>query len=251
MAAHATVPVINALTKQSHPCQVLADLMTFEEKRGSIRGRKIAWSGDYNNVLSSWIDASARFDFRLEIACPPELQPGKQRLEAARKAGANIAIGVDPVAAAQRRGGGHLRLLGVDGRRGRGPAPQSARALSGQRQAHEPRRGGRHLHALPARPSRRGGDGRSDRRPAIGRVRRSGKPPARAERRARLVSWSRRHDCARARRLGRGRRRHRAAVRRRILEHARPSCAPWAGDRSASQAPRLSRSRCRSWWRRR
>jgi ornithine carbamoyltransferase len=101
MAAHATVPVINGLTKQSHPCQVLADLMTFEEKRGPIRGRKIAWSGDYNNVLSSWIDASARFDFRLEIACPPELQPSKQRLEAARKAGANIAIGVDPVVAAQ------------------------------------------------------------------------------------------------------------------------------------------------------
>src|SRR3984885_6804625 len=100
MAENATVPVINALTKQSQPCQVLADVMTFEEKRGSIRGRKIAWSGDYNNVLSSWIDASARFEFRLEIACPPELQPGKQRLEAARKAGANIAIGVDPVAAA-------------------------------------------------------------------------------------------------------------------------------------------------------
>jgi ornithine carbamoyltransferase len=100
MAANATIPVINALTKQSHPCQVLADVMTFEEKRGSIRGRKVAWSGDYNNVLSSWIDASARFDFRLEIACPPELQPSKQRLESARKAGANIAIGVDPVAAA-------------------------------------------------------------------------------------------------------------------------------------------------------
>jgi ornithine carbamoyltransferase len=100
MAANATIPVINALTKQSHPCQVLADVMTFEEKRGPIRGRKVAWSGDYNNVLSSWIDASARFEFRLEIACPPELQPGKQRLEAARKAGANIAIGVDPVVAA-------------------------------------------------------------------------------------------------------------------------------------------------------
>jgi ornithine carbamoyltransferase len=101
MAEHATIPVINGLTKQSHPCQVLADLMTFEEKRGPIRGRKIAWSGDYNNVLSSWIDASARFDFRLEIACPPELQPAKSRLEAARKAGANIAIGVDAAAAAR------------------------------------------------------------------------------------------------------------------------------------------------------
>ena len=101
MAAHATVPVINGLTKQSHPCQVLADLMTFEEKRGSIRGRKIAWSGDYNNVLSSWIDASARFGFRLEIACPPELQPPKRRLDAARKAGADIKIGADPAEAAR------------------------------------------------------------------------------------------------------------------------------------------------------
>src|SRR5271169_918692 len=101
MAAHATVPVINGLTKQSHPCQVLADLMTFEEKRGPIRGRKIAWSGDYNNVLSSWIDASARFGFRLEIACPRELQPAKSRLDAARSAGADIAIGDDPAAAAR------------------------------------------------------------------------------------------------------------------------------------------------------
>src|SRR5579863_5065219 len=101
MAVNATIPVINGLTKQSHPCQVLADLMTFEEKRGPIRGRKIAWSGDYNNVLSSWIDASARFGFRLEIACPRELQPAKPRLEAARAAGANIAIGDDPVEAAK------------------------------------------------------------------------------------------------------------------------------------------------------
>ncbi len=101
MADNATVPVIYGLTKQSHPCQVLADLMTFEEKRGPIRGRKIAWSGDYNNVLSSWIDASARFDFRLEIACPRELQPPKQRLDLARAAGANIAIGDDPAAAAR------------------------------------------------------------------------------------------------------------------------------------------------------
>ena len=101
MADNATVPVINGLTKQSHPCQVLADLMTFEERRGPIRGRKIAWSGDYNNVLSSWIDASARFGFRLEIACPRELQPAKLRLEAARAAGADIAIGDDPAAAAR------------------------------------------------------------------------------------------------------------------------------------------------------
>ncbi len=84
------MPVINGLTKQSHPCQVMADILTFEERKGPIRGRKIAWSGDYNNVLSSWIDASARFDFTLDIACPRELQPSAERIAAARAAGARI-----------------------------------------------------------------------------------------------------------------------------------------------------------------
>ncbi len=96
MAARATVPVINGLTKQSHPCQVMADILTFEEKKGPIRGRKIAWSGDYNNVLSSWIDASARFDFTLDIACPRELQPSKQRLASALASGAKIIVREDP-----------------------------------------------------------------------------------------------------------------------------------------------------------
>ncbi len=96
LAANATVPVINGLTKQSHPCQVLADLLTFEEKRGPIRGHKIAWSGDWNNVLSSWVDASARFGFTLDIACPRELQPTKQRLASALAVGANIILREDP-----------------------------------------------------------------------------------------------------------------------------------------------------------
>jgi len=101
MASSATVPVINGLTKQSHPCQVMADILTFEEKRGPIRKRKIAWSGDYNNVLSSWIDASARFDFHLEIACPRELHPPKHRLDAARAAGADFVLRENPAAAAE------------------------------------------------------------------------------------------------------------------------------------------------------
>src|SRR5574337_125899 len=101
MAAHAAVPVINGLTKQSHPCQVLADILTFEEKRGPIRGRKIAWSGDYNNVLSSWIDASARFGFALDIACPRELRPTEQRLASARAAGADIVLRDDPLESAK------------------------------------------------------------------------------------------------------------------------------------------------------
>jgi ornithine carbamoyltransferase len=99
LAAHATVPVINGLTKQSHPCQVMADILTFEEHRGPIAGKKIAWSGDYNNVLSSWIDASARFGFELEIACPEELQPSASRIARARSAGARVILNEDPARA--------------------------------------------------------------------------------------------------------------------------------------------------------
>jgi ornithine carbamoyltransferase len=99
LAAHATVPVINGLTKQSHPCQVMADILTFEEHIGPIAGKKIAWSGDYNNVLSSWIDASARFDFELEIACPAELQPSASRIARARSAGARVILNEDPTRA--------------------------------------------------------------------------------------------------------------------------------------------------------
>jgi ornithine carbamoyltransferase len=99
LAHYATVPVINGLTKQSHPCQAMADVLTFEEHRGPIRGRKIAWSGDYNNVLSSWIDAAQRFEFSLDIACPRELQPPPSRIEAARALGADVRVGEDPYAA--------------------------------------------------------------------------------------------------------------------------------------------------------
>src|SRR6185369_1151432 len=71
LARHATVPVINGLTRRSHPCQVMADVMTFEEHRGPIRGRTVAWSGDSNNVLASWMHAAAQFEFRLQVATPP------------------------------------------------------------------------------------------------------------------------------------------------------------------------------------
>lgn len=75
MAESATVPVINGLTDRSHPCQVMADVMTFEEHRGPIKGRKIAWTGDGNNVLSSWVHAAARMEFVLSVATPEPLQP--------------------------------------------------------------------------------------------------------------------------------------------------------------------------------
>jgi ornithine carbamoyltransferase len=96
LARHATVPVINGLTRQSHPCQVLADVMTFEEHRGPIRGRTIAWTGDTNNVLTSWMHAAERFAFRLRVATPPELAPKKPLADWIKSSGAAITIGSDP-----------------------------------------------------------------------------------------------------------------------------------------------------------
>jgi ornithine carbamoyltransferase len=96
LARAATVPVINGLTRRSHPCQVMADVMTFEEHRGSIRGRVVAWTGDANNVLASWMHAAERFKFQLRIATPPELAPKKPLLEWAKSSGAAIRLSTDP-----------------------------------------------------------------------------------------------------------------------------------------------------------
>ena len=99
LARYATVPVINGLTRRSHPCQVLADVMTFEEKRGPIRGRIVAWSGDANNVLTSWMHAADRFEFQLRVATPAELKPKKWLMNWVKSSGAAINIGEDPEAA--------------------------------------------------------------------------------------------------------------------------------------------------------
>jgi ornithine carbamoyltransferase len=96
LAQQATIPVINGLTRRSHPCQVLADVMTFEEHRGPIRGKTIAWSGDANNVLTSWMHAAERFEFRLRVANPPELKPKKWLTDWAKSAAAEIVLGTDP-----------------------------------------------------------------------------------------------------------------------------------------------------------
>jgi ornithine carbamoyltransferase len=90
LAEHATVPVINGLTDRSHPCQLMADVMTFEEHRGPIRGRTVAWVGDGNNVAASWIQAAARFDFALRLGCPTELAPAPDIVAWARDNGADI-----------------------------------------------------------------------------------------------------------------------------------------------------------------
>jgi ornithine carbamoyltransferase len=102
LARYASVPVINGLTKLTHPCQIMADVMTFEENRGSIRGRTVAWSGDANNVLASWVHAAARLDFTLRIASPPELAPRPELLSWAKSQGAEIMVTTDPYEAAHQ-----------------------------------------------------------------------------------------------------------------------------------------------------
>jgi ornithine carbamoyltransferase len=100
LAENATVPVINGLTRLSHPCQIMADVMTFEEHKGPIAGRTIAWLGDGNNVLTSWVHAAAKLGFPLRIATPPELAPATKLLAWAKDNGADVVAGSDADAAA-------------------------------------------------------------------------------------------------------------------------------------------------------
>ncbi len=101
LAANATVPVINGLTKLSHPCQVMADLQTFEEHLGPIAGHKVAWVGDANNVMASWIHAAVHFGFEMRVACPPELSPDPALIAAAQAKGAKVVVTTDPFAAVE------------------------------------------------------------------------------------------------------------------------------------------------------
>jgi ornithine carbamoyltransferase len=96
LAANTTVPVINGLTRVSHPCQVVADVETFEEHKGPIGGRTVAWVGDGNNVLTSWVHAAAKLGFRLNVATPRELAPAKAVTEWAAASGGAIVFGNDP-----------------------------------------------------------------------------------------------------------------------------------------------------------
>jgi ornithine carbamoyltransferase len=99
LAEHATVPVVNGLTDLSHPCQVMADVLTFEEHRGPIRDRKVAWSGDSNNVLTSWVHAASKFDFRLDVASPKTLQPGPALRKWAQSQNVRLRVTDDPAVA--------------------------------------------------------------------------------------------------------------------------------------------------------
>jgi ornithine carbamoyltransferase len=99
LAQFASVPVINGLTDLSHPCQVLADLLTIRQHHGDFRGQRVAWVGDGNNMANSWIEAAAHLGFSLRVACPEGYDPDARFLENARAAGADVQLLRDPHAA--------------------------------------------------------------------------------------------------------------------------------------------------------
>jgi ornithine carbamoyltransferase len=99
-AAASAVPVINGLTDLSHPCQILADIVTIEERLGSVEGKTIAWLGDGNNVCTSFVHTAEKLRFKLRIATPTAYAPKSQDIAAARAAGADVVVGHDARAAA-------------------------------------------------------------------------------------------------------------------------------------------------------
>jgi ornithine carbamoyltransferase len=99
MAQHATVPVINGLTDASHPCQIMADVMTLQEKKGPVADTVVAWSGDGNNVAVSWLHAAARFGFELRLACPDSLRPPPAVVDWAMREGARVHLFREPAQA--------------------------------------------------------------------------------------------------------------------------------------------------------
>jgi len=101
MAEYADVPVINGLTDRTHPCQIMADVMTYEEHRGPIAGKKVVWSGDGNNVCSSFLHAAGQFGFDLTFTGPAQLDPEEEFMGLARNKGSSIQIERDPIKAVE------------------------------------------------------------------------------------------------------------------------------------------------------
>ena len=188
LAKYATVPVINGLTDTSHPCQLMADVMTFEEHRGPIAGQVVAWCGDGNNVARSWIEAAVRFGFTLRLATPDALRPPQDLLDWARAQGGTIELTDDPEAAVAG-----ARCVVTDTWVSMADDPNESRhnLLAPYRVTETLMRRAAprcDVHALSAGASRRGGNRRGDRRSAVGGLRRGGKPATRAEGRAGLGS---------------------------------------------------------------
>ena len=153
MAEHAHVPVINGLTDASHPCQIMADVMTYEEHRGPIRGAKVVWTGDGNNVCASWLHAAGRFGFDLTFTGPAQLDPDGKAVAFAKGEGRKVDDRARPGQGGRRRRHRHRRHLGLDARRAirARAAPQHAAPLPGRRalmEAAGPQ--ALFMHCLPA-----------------------------------------------------------------------------------------------------
>ena len=101
MAEYASVPVINGLTDRTHPCQIMADVLTFEEHRGPIAGKKVVWCGDGNNVCASFLHAAGQFGFDLTFTGPVQLDPEMEFVGLARNQGSTITIERDPIRAVE------------------------------------------------------------------------------------------------------------------------------------------------------
>ncbi len=166
LAQHASVPVINGLTDRTHPCQLMADVMTVEEHLGPIAGKTVVWSGDGNNMATSWIHAAVQFGFELKLACPEQLMPPADVLRWAAGAGGRIAVGHDVEKLVR---GADCVVTDTWVSMGDGQVADRHNLLA-------PFRVDERLMALA-----KGGDGRRDRRAALGGMGRGGEPAARAE----------------------------------------------------------------------
>ena len=178
LARHSTIPVINGLTDTHHPCQVLSDLMTMQERFGNLTGLKVAWVGDGNNMANSWITAAMHLDFPLHLACPPGYEPDAALLAQARQQGARVYLGHDPAAAVA-----DARVINTDVWASMGQEDEAAARLQAfqpfqvNSRAYEKSRPRGHRAPLPAGPPGRGNHRRSPGRPPIRRLGPGRKPP--------------------------------------------------------------------------
>jgi ornithine carbamoyltransferase len=151
LAEHATVPVVNGLTDRSHPCQIMADVLTIEERRGPVRGKTLAWVGDGNNVLASLVHAAVRLDFALNVACPPELAPPRELLAWAAERQGRVRVTADPAEAVR---GAHAVFADAWVSMGQGEAERRRRLLEPYRVDaplfEQARPDAIFLHCLPA-----------------------------------------------------------------------------------------------------
>jgi ornithine carbamoyltransferase len=193
LAAHATVPVINGLTDRSHPCQIVADLLTAVEKGISLPGSKWAWLGDGNNVLHSIVEAAGLFKFSVAVGSPEGYDPDDSfvREANARLGDTNARVTVERSGPCRGRcGRGCDRHLGVDGPGGFGRQGRRHDTLPGQLRTDGACQVRRDLPALPARASRRGGDRRHPGRKSVRHLGRGGKPPTCTKSDFALVLWT-------------------------------------------------------------